>query len=326
MRSTVRALAAPAHRFELRDGVLERCAACAAGRQRATSGRAPRRPTGRRRSASPAATPRDTSTAGKGSRRVAVAVIASAARAPNTSPSSSELLASRLAPCTPVQATSPAANRPGDRRAAVEVGFDAAHDVVRRRAHRNAIAREIEAGVRARLRDGRKAAPDELRVEMRHRQVDRRAGALALRGRCARDTRSRDARSPAGSYRFMNALAGVVDQLRAFAAQRLGQQEPRRALRRSARSDETGRTRGRRRARRPRAAIAMPSPVAIAGFVVSRKTWPAPPVASSVRCGVDACPASPPTVTNSGAAALAVAHHQLRRARVIEHADARVRR
>ena len=39
--------------------------------------------------------------------------IATAARAPNTSPSSSELLASRFAPWTPVQATSPAANRPG---------------------------------------------------------------------------------------------------------------------------------------------------------------------------------------------------------------------
>ena len=34
-------------------------------------------------------------------------------------------------------------------------------------------------------------------------------------------------------------------------------------------------------------AMAMPSPVAIAGFVVSRKTWPAPPVAMSVRPAVD---------------------------------------
>ena len=75
-------------------------------------------------------------------------VIASAARAPNTSPSSSELLASRLAPCTPVQATSPAANSPRDRRAAVEVGLDAAHDVVRGRAHRNPIGRQIEPGLR----------------------------------------------------------------------------------------------------------------------------------------------------------------------------------
>ena len=39
--------------------------------------------------------------------------IASAARAPKTSPSNRELLASRFAPCTPVQAHSPAAYRPG---------------------------------------------------------------------------------------------------------------------------------------------------------------------------------------------------------------------
>ena len=37
----------------------------------------------------------------------------SARRAPNTMPSSSELEASRLAPCTPVQATSPTAHSPG---------------------------------------------------------------------------------------------------------------------------------------------------------------------------------------------------------------------
>src|SRR6202041_1106285 len=40
------------------------------------------------------------------------ATIVSAASTPNTSPSSSELLANRLAPCTPVQATSPAAYNP----------------------------------------------------------------------------------------------------------------------------------------------------------------------------------------------------------------------
>ena len=38
---------------------------------------------------------------------------ASASRAPKTIPSSSELEASRLAPCTPVQAASPAAQSPG---------------------------------------------------------------------------------------------------------------------------------------------------------------------------------------------------------------------
>ena len=66
--------------------------------------------------------------------------IASAARAPNTSPSSSELLARRFAPWTPVQAISPAANSPGNGRAAPLVGVDAAHHVVRGRADRNRIA------------------------------------------------------------------------------------------------------------------------------------------------------------------------------------------
>ena len=37
----------------------------------------------------------------------------SAIRRPNTSPSSSEFEASRLAPCTPVQAASPQAYSPG---------------------------------------------------------------------------------------------------------------------------------------------------------------------------------------------------------------------
>ena len=39
--------------------------------------------------------------------------IASTTRGANTMPSSSELDASRLAPCTPVQATSPQAHSPG---------------------------------------------------------------------------------------------------------------------------------------------------------------------------------------------------------------------
>src|SRR5258706_15549843 len=42
----------------------------------------------------------------------ASSIIACPARAPKTSPSSRELLAKRLAPCTPVAAVSPAAYRP----------------------------------------------------------------------------------------------------------------------------------------------------------------------------------------------------------------------
>src|SRR5207253_393407 len=43
----------------------------------------------------------------------ASSIIACPARAPKTNPSSRELLASRLAPCTPVAAASPAAYKPG---------------------------------------------------------------------------------------------------------------------------------------------------------------------------------------------------------------------
>jgi hypothetical protein len=46
-------------------------------------------------------------------RRAAQATAATPARMPKTSPSNNELLASRLAPCTPLHATSPAAKRPG---------------------------------------------------------------------------------------------------------------------------------------------------------------------------------------------------------------------
>jgi hypothetical protein len=46
--------------------------------------------------------------------RAAQDIAATPARIPNTNPSSNELLASRLAPCTPLHATSPAAKRPGN--------------------------------------------------------------------------------------------------------------------------------------------------------------------------------------------------------------------
>ena len=73
-----------------------------------------------------------------------VAVIASAARAPNTSPSSSELLASRLAPWTPGARHLAGGEQPVDRRPAVEVGLDPAHHVVRGRTDRNAIGGQVE--------------------------------------------------------------------------------------------------------------------------------------------------------------------------------------
>ena len=125
--------------------------------------------------------------------------IAPAARAPNTSPSSSELLASRLAPWTPVHATSPAANSPRHGRAAPQVGLDAAHDVVRRR----------PTGIRSRARSSPPprqavdARSGSARARSRHRGAasDRYTGwPVRRRSRTiARATRSRGARSPAGS-------------------------------------------------------------------------------------------------------------------------------
>ena len=58
-----------------------------------------------------------------------------ATRAPKTRASSSELLASRFAPWTPVHAASPRGPQPGHARAAVEAGRDAAHVIVRGRRH-----------------------------------------------------------------------------------------------------------------------------------------------------------------------------------------------
>ena len=68
-------------------------------------------------------------------------------------------------------------------------------------------------------------------------------------------------------------------------------------------------------------AIAMPSPVAIAGFVVSRKTWPAPPVAISVR-PASTCSSFPSRPTNVRASTLTVARHQRHRERIVEDTHA----
>ncbi len=125
--------------------------------------------------------------------------IAIAARAPNTSPSSSELLASRLAPWTPVHATSPAANSPGTDVRAPFVGVDAAHDVVRRGADRNRIAREIEAhaGGTSR-RSSETARRTYVGIEVRQRQEDAGRRSAPTSRTMLRATTSRGARSPSG--------------------------------------------------------------------------------------------------------------------------------
>ncbi len=115
------------------------------------------------------------------------------------------------------------------RRPSVEIRFHAAHDVVRGGAHRNGIAREIEAGSRACLRDGREAPPDEVGIQMRQRQVDGRSGAIRLADDRSRDEVAR--REIAGTLVPLHErLAGLVDQPRALAAQRFRQEKPRRSF------------------------------------------------------------------------------------------------
>ena len=124
--------------------------------------------------------------------------MAAAARAPNTSPSSSELLASRLAPWTPVHATSPAANRSG-----IDVRPSRS---VPRRPSRSAPPGSTGMRSRARSRpacatglgDGREPRRARIRRRVRQRQV-RPADRSRLCSRTmARATTSRGARSPPG--------------------------------------------------------------------------------------------------------------------------------
>ncbi len=181
--------------------------------------------------------------------------MAIAARAPKTSPSSSELLARRLAPCTRVHATSPAANRPGDARAARQVGVDAAAQIVGRGTHRQPIARKVEPGPRAGLRDAGKSMCRPVRIEVRERQVHGAAGAFGLAHHRGGHHIARREIAPAVVSRHER-LAVAVDQARAFAADGFRHQEARRRRARAAPWDETARTRDRSRA--PRRAT--PSP------------------------------------------------------------------
>ena len=173
------------------------------------------------------------------------------ARAPNTRPSSSELLASLFAPWTPVQATSPGGVESGNRRAAVEIGPDAAHDVVRRRTDRHPIPCQIETRAPARLGDERKARVHEVGIEVLEREKDGAAQPFALAHDRARHAIARR-QIPGRIVSAHERLAGRVQQSCAFAAQRLRQQEPRMAGNVQRGRDETGRTRDRRPPRRRR--------------------------------------------------------------------------
>ena len=80
------------------------------------------------------------------------------ASAPKTKPSSRELLARRLAPCTPVAAASPAAYRPGNDGAAVEIGANATHGVVRRGPNRNKFGGDVDVVLQAGRVDARETS------------------------------------------------------------------------------------------------------------------------------------------------------------------------
>ena len=148
-------------------------------------------------------------------------------RAPHTpTASSSEFEARRLAPCTPVEATSPAAHKPGERGAAVGVGRDAAHVVVRGRRDRDQLARRIDAGARAVCGHGGKSL-GECRADRRAGIEERAAPGLRSRRTRARATISRGASSASGWIAQHEALAALVDQHRAFAAQRFGRERRR---------------------------------------------------------------------------------------------------
>ena len=62
---------------------------------------------------------------------------------------------------------------PRNRRAPIEIGFDATHDIVRSRAHRNPVSGQIEPGLFARVGDRRESAPHVVVIQMRHREVYR---------------------------------------------------------------------------------------------------------------------------------------------------------
>ena len=79
-------------------------------------------------------------------------------RVPATTDSVRLFDASRLAPCTPVQVTSPTAKNPGSAVTPVEVGRDAAAGVVRGRRDRDPIDRRVDADLAARRGDRRETA------------------------------------------------------------------------------------------------------------------------------------------------------------------------
>ncbi len=200
--------------------------------------------------------------------------MASTTRGPNTMPSSRELEARRLAPWTPVQATSPAGPQAGQGGGPVEVGQDAAGEVVGGGGHRQPVARRVRGRCHVPMRrwsgSGRRrletggVEPQVVDALLEHAgrhgladHVPRRAA----RRRTARPgRRGGGRRGPAGPRRAgAGASAGWC---RAVGWNCMNS------------TSATG-TPARR-------AMARPSPVDWTGLVVTANSWPAPPVASIV--------------------------------------------
>ena len=143
---------------------------------------------------------------------------ASASRAPNTMPSSSEFDARRLAPCTPVQATSPTAHSPGSALRPVEVGDHAARQVVGGRGDRQPVHRGVEPGGGSEAATvGNRSPKDSSPVASSHRCPTPWAAIRSGHGPADHVARRQLVDEP---------LARRVAQQRPVAAQRLGQQRP----------------------------------------------------------------------------------------------------
>src|SRR5687767_6867540 len=151
---------------------------------------------------------------------------------------------------------------------------------MRGRADGDQVGGQVETGGPARFRDRREAAPHPVWIAVTHRQVHRSPRfALLARDRPRYQIARRElARTLVARH---EPFAARVQQLRAFAAQRFREQE-------------SGLARHVARAPANHASIT-PSPVAIGGLVVSRNTWPAPPVASKTAPACTSCEASSDT-------------------------------
>ena len=213
-------------------------------------------------------------------------------RSPNTRPSSSELLASRLPPCRPEAATSPQAHKP-----ASECG--PRHRLRSRPCESVPRSRPEAAGGAHRVPRARRAQGSrETRGEIRD------AGSVEPGGLARGLQRSDAARDDVARRQFgigmeglHEAVAGIVEQHRTRAAKRLGQQ---------GKGVGIDRERGRVKlhefevgeAHAARAAAARPAPREVPGLVVRSKQAPMPPVASTT-CGASTASRDPSRASSS---------------------------